>query len=126
MLLEERQEGKYKELLEKAVEQIQRRGFKDIRVKLDGYEEPKSFSQKKEDNTYIPDITATNSKGKFYFEIAQKTNDTTSMVSKWKLLSTIAEMKNGGLNILVPYGQNKFTNNLVEQYNIKANLLKMN
>lgn len=126
MLSEEREEGKYKELLEKAVEQVQRRGFKDIRVKLDGFEEPKSFSQKKEDNTYIPDITATNSKGKFYFEIAQKTNDTTSMVSKWKLLSTIAEMKNGDLNILVPYGQNKFTNELVEQYNIKANLLKMN
>jgi len=126
MLSEEREEGKYKELLEKAVEQVQRRGFKDIKVKLDGFEEPKSFSQKKEDNTYIPDITATNSKGKYYFEIAQKTNDTTSMVSKWKLLSTIAEMKNGGLNILVPYGQNKFTNELVEQYNIKANLLKMN
>lgn len=126
MLLEERQDVKYKELLEKAVEQVQRRGFKDIRVKLDGYEEPKSFSQQKEDNTYIPDITATNSKGKFYFEIAQKTNDTTSMVSKWKLLSTIAEMKNGGLNILVPYGQSKFTNELVEQYNINAKLLKMN
>ena len=125
MLSEERQDVRYRELLEKAVEHVQRRGFKDIRVKLEGFEEPKSFSQKKEDNTYIPDITATNSKGKFYFEIAQKTQDTSSMVSKWKLLATIAEIKNGGLNILVPYGQNKFTSELVERYSINANLMKM-
>ena len=125
MLSEERQEVNYKELLEKAVEQLQRRGFSDIKAKLEGFEEPKSFSQKREDNTYIPDITAKNSKGKFYFEIAQKTPDTSSMVSKWKLLATIAEMKNGGLNILVPYGQSKFTNELVEKYNINAKLMKM-
>jgi len=35
-------------------------------------------------------------------------------------------MKNGALNVLVPYGQNKFTQELVDQHNINANLIKLN
>lgn len=126
MLAESKQSTKYQELLEKSVELVKSRGFDEIKTSLEGYDDPISFSQKKEDNQYQPDITAINNRGKFYFEIAQKTEDVQKLVSKWKLLSTVAGMKNGGLNILVPYGQNKFTQELVDQYNINANLIKLN
>lgn len=126
MLAESKSGEKYQELLNKAVQMVESRGFDQIKTQLDGYEEPQPFNQKKEDITYVPDISATNDRGKYYFEIAQKTEDVAHLVSKWKLLSTVAGMKNGGLNILVPYGQNRFTQDLIENYNINANLIKLN
>jgi hypothetical protein len=126
MLAEAKSGEKYHDLLEKAVKHVEARGFNEIRTDLEGYDTPISFSQQKEDVSYTPDISAKNNRGKFYFEIAQKTEDVTHLVSKWKLLSTVAQMKNGGLNILIPYGHNRFTQDLVEQYNINANLIKLN
>jgi hypothetical protein len=126
MLAEARTGEKYQELLERAVEMVESRGFDQIRTQLDGYDEPQPFLQQKEDITYVPDISAKNDKGKFYFEIAQKTEDVEHLVSKWKLLSTVASMKKGGLNILIPYGHNRFTEEIIDQYNIKANLIKLN
>lgn len=115
----------YQPLLKKAIKYVEARGFQEVKTKLDGYDSPNSFAQKKEDNEYTPDITAENNRGKFYFEIAQKTNDVNRLVSKWKLLSTLAEMKNGNFSILVPYGMNKFTEDLVNTYKIDAKLIKM-
>ncbi|MAY83372.1 MAG: hypothetical protein CMP59_04485 [Flavobacteriales bacterium] len=126
MLAEARTGEKYQELLEKAVQMVESRGFNQIRTQLDGYDQPQPFSQKKEDITYVPDISASNDRGKFYFEIAQKTEDVEHLVSKWKLLATVASMKNGGLNILVPYGHNRFTQDILDNYNISANLIKLN
>ncbi len=116
---------KYEPLLKKAIKYVEARGFKEVKTKLDGYESPNSFAQKKEDNEYTPDITAENNKGKFYFEIAQKTDNVNRLVSKWKLLSTLAQMKNGSFSILVPYGMNKFTEDLIDTYKIDAKIIKM-
>ena len=125
MLTSEKTLDQSETLLKKAIKYVENRGFKNIKTKLDGYESPNSFAQKKEDNEYTPDITAENARGKFYFEIAQKTDKVNSLVSKWKLLATLVEMKNGGFSILVPYGLNKFTEDLVNNYKIDANLIKM-
>jgi len=125
MLAESKKSEKYNELLKKAIKQVQAKGYHDIKTKLSGFDDPNGFSQKKEDNEYIPDITAVNNKGKNYFEIAEKTKDVTKLVSKWKLLATIAAMKNGQFTILVPYGQNKFTEELVEKHNINARLVRL-
>lgn len=126
MLAETKTGEKYQELLTKAVELVESRGFNEIKTDLDGYDDPVAFNQKKEDTIYKADISAVNSHGKFYFEIAQKTEDVTHLVSKWKLLSTVASMKNGGLNILVPYGHNRFVQDLMDQYNIDATIIKLN
>lgn len=126
MLAEEKAGTKYQELLEKAVRMVEARGFDEIKTDLDGYDNPQPFSQQKDDIVYKPDISAKNSRGKFYFEIAQKTDDVSHLVSKWKLLSTVAGMKNGGLNILIPYGHNRFTQDIIDQYNINAKLIKLN
>lgn len=122
---EKKSVNQYEPLLKKGIKYVEARGFQHIRTKLDGYESPNSFAQKKADNEYTPDITAENKRGKFYFEIAQKTDNVNRLVSKWKLLSTLAEMKNGSFSILVPFGMNKFTEELIEDYNIKADLIKM-
>lgn len=118
-------EKKYEDLLQQAVRYVENGGFEEIKTKLEGYDDPHSFSQKKKENTYVPDISAKKSDSKYYFEVAQKTDNVSNLVSKWKLLATLAEMKNGSLNILVPSGYNKFTEELVEQYDIKAKLIKM-
>ena len=72
MLTSEKTLDQSETLLKKAIKYVENRGFKNIKTKLDGYESPNSFAQKKEDNEYTPDITAENARGKFYFEIAQK------------------------------------------------------
>ncbi len=125
MLAESKSTEKFKELLKKAVKRLQSRGFDEIKTSLDGFDNPIGFSQKKSDVEYTPDLTAKNHKGVCYFEIAQKTNDITRLVSKWKLLSTIADMRDSKFTILIPYGHNKFTQELVDQYKIKANLMRL-
>ncbi|MEQ8909555.1 MAG: hypothetical protein RIC95_10210 [Vicingaceae bacterium] len=125
MIAAAKADSKSEEWLQKSVELIEKRGFKEIKSKLDGYDEPISFDQKNSDTNYTPDITAVGNHGKAYFEIAQKTDDVTALVSKWKLLSTIAEMKQGSLHIIVPYGQNKFTQEVISKYNIEADIIKL-
>ena len=125
MLPESKQGEEYKELLARAVHQIESRGFDKIRTDLDGYEAPTHYMAQEKKVSYSPDITATNNKGKFYFEIARKTESTRELVSKWKLLETMAELKNGQFNILVPYGQNRFAQELITEHKINANLIKL-
>lgn len=126
MIADVKAESKSLQWLRKSVELVEKRGFKEVKSKLEGYETPFSFDQKNADTNYTPDITAVGNHGKAYFEIAYKTDDETALVSKWKLLSTIAEMKKGSLHIIVPYGQNKFTQELLERYNIEADVIKLN
>lgn len=126
MLPESKSSEEYKELLQRAINHITSRGFNTIKAELDGYEQPTHYKAQNDSNlNFCPDITAVNERGKFYFEIAKKTESTRELVSKWKLLETMAGMKNGKLNILVPYGQNRFAQELVAEHNINANLIKL-
>lgn len=125
MITQVESNSKSKEWLAESVELVEKRGFTNIKSKLEGYENPISFDKKGDKTNYTPDITATSSHGKAYFDIAQKTDDTTSLVSKWKLLSTIAAMKKGKLHIIVPFGQNKFTQEILSQYDIDADVIKL-
>jgi hypothetical protein len=111
--------------MDSALLKVKRTGFEEIKSVSSDYESPFQFKMKDSDIEFTPDITARNRRGKHYFEIAQKTDDVNQIVSKWKLLSTMADLKNGQLNILVPFGQNKFTEQLVLEHDIKANLIKL-
>lgn len=126
MLAESKNSTEYKELLKRAVNHVVSRGFSSVKAELEGYEHPTHYlGQKDRKVNYCPDITAVNGKGKFYFEIAKKTESTRELVSKWKLLETMAELKNGKLNILVPFGQNRFAQDLITEHNINAKLIKL-
>ena len=125
MIVEVDESKKIHDWMLKAVELVESRGFTDVKSKLDGYEDPISFDKKGDDTNYTPDITAEENHGKAYFELARKTDEVTSLVSKWKLLSTIAKMKKGSFHIIVPYGQNKFTQEILDKYPVEADLIKL-
>lgn len=116
-------------LLSMAVEMLEQKGFKNIRVDLDEYERPAQLSKKGSEEKIAPDLTARVEGGsKFYFEIVtkeKKKGDEQDVVSKWKLLSTLADMRNGTFYLMVPRGTMRYTNQLIKDYDIQAEVLKM-
>lgn len=125
-MLKETRKSKYEETLEQVIKNIEQSGFVEIRADHGTYEPPaKLVSQTKKD-IYIPDATAENRiGGKAYFEISRKVKEPQKLVNKWKLLDTLASLKNGVFKIFVPHGSMKFTRELVNKYNINAELIKI-
>ena len=107
--------------ISKAIDWAKSRIAQSIRVKSDGYEEPKSFVNQTKDKVISPDLTYTTRSGsKHYSEIALKTEKAQDLVTKWKFLARLANMKSGKLHLLAPKGHLMFTRNLVKKYNIQA------
>lgn len=101
------------------------RGFKDIRANIENFETPARLSREEKDNAFIPDITGVLNGRKSYFEVALKTEKIRQVVTKWKLLSTIARFKRGKFILLVPSGHYAFTNRLLKKYPIEAKVVKI-
>ncbi len=108
-----------------------KKGFEKIKANTEGYETPKSFTRQtgtEEESAVTPDVTAINHGAKCYFEIAVKPNDRSlrrRLVSKWKLLSFLAERKGGQLYLFAPHGNKSFTQGIIEQYGIKARFVSL-
>lgn len=117
--------GKYQDAMSRAIDYVQNLGFEDIRARHEEYDEPARLTMKGQDKAFIPDITATKNGGKYYFEIADRTENVAEIVGKWKLMATLAEMKSGDLRIFVPYGSMKYTTEILEKKNIKAEIIKL-
>lgn len=117
--------GKYQNNIDRAVGYVENLGFENIRARYEGYEEPASLKMQGKDKSFTPDITAIKNGGKYYFEIADRTENPTEVVGKWKLMSVLAEMKDGDFRIFVPYGSMKYTNEILEGKNIKAEVIKL-
>lgn len=125
MLQESKQEAKNKEFLDRAISQVKNMGYDEIKACHEDYEDPAAFSLKGEDVKFRPDITANKMGGKYYFEIADRTENSRLVRGKWKLLETLAKMKNGELKIFVPRGCMKFTNTLLAETQIQASIIKL-
>lgn len=107
--------------MEAAVKWVQKKVVTEIRADYDGFEAPKAFVNRTTNTSVEPDVTfKTSNGGKHYTEIALKSEDAQDLVTKWKFLSTLASMKNGKLHLLAPKGHKMFTNKLVNEYNIDA------
>ena len=117
--------SKYQETINRAVDYVENLGFEDLKARSEGYEAPTSLRLKGSDISFTPDITATKNGAKYYFEIADRTENPTDVVGKWKLMSTLASMKNGDLRIFVPYGSMKYTNDILKNKNIDAEIIKL-
>ena len=117
--------GKYQEAMTRAIDYVQNLGFENIRARHEEFDEPARLTMKGQDKAFIPDITAMKNGGKYYFEIADRTEDQAEIVGKWKLMATLAEMKSGDLRIFVPYGSMKYTTEILEKKNIKAEIIKL-
>jgi hypothetical protein len=126
MLKELRDETKYDVVLKKVIENVKKEGYTEIRAAVADREMPAKLVSQNNDDIFIPDVTAQSKYGgKAYFEIAKKIGETTKLVNKWKLLSTLAEIKNGIFRIFVPHGAMRFTRELVNRYNINAEVVKI-
>ncbi|MBL3658163.1 hypothetical protein [Fulvivirga sediminis] len=126
MLKQNREKTGYQEKLEMAVEKVENLGFENIRADLPEFDTPAKLVNQNNNDVFIPDITAKSKSGKkAYFELSNKVKDTQKLVNKWKLLSTMATIKDGAFQIFVPHGAMKFTKDLVTKYSISAELIKI-
>lgn len=119
-------ESKLVQFTQKAVELLQSKGYKEIKADLPDFEQPTRFTEKNSDKTFAPDLTGETLIGKDYFKIVEgDKQNTQEVVSKWKLFSNLARIKNGKFYLLVPYGKKKYTNELIKEHNIDAHLLTL-
>lgn len=125
MLKESRVEGKYIVDLQTVIKGLELKGYEGIRADLPELERPLGFSGVDKDLEYVPDISATKYEATSFFEISHKTPNVQQLVTKWKLLATVAGLKRGKLTIYMPKGTAKFTRELVERYKIQAELEKL-
>lgn len=125
MLKENREEVNYDTIISNVVQELEKKGFKDIKADIDSYDAPAMLVRKRDNLKFKPDITAVKYGNKHYFEIAKKTEKERTLVGKWQLLSTLSEMKNGNFKVYVPYGNMRFTNDIIKKYDIKADIVKI-
>ncbi len=125
MLQQTRGKISYDEVLANVIEKVKKQGYDNIRADLSDYESPHPLIGKTNKVDFTPDATATKNEGKAYFEISTKMDNPNELINKWKLLETLAGMKNGTLQIYVPHGHMKFTQELVKENNIQAKIVKI-
>lgn len=115
MMLEEK-------LTNKAITWVKQKGFTHIKADAPDFESPTKFT-KKDGETFTPHITCKKAYKKNYVEIATKTDDIQRAISKWKLLSTLAAMKEGTLYLLAPKGHITYIRQIVKQYQLNAEVI---
>ncbi|MFT6882087.1 MAG: hypothetical protein ACI83W_001626 [Marinoscillum sp.] len=125
MLQQTRSRLSYDELLVTAIESIKKQGYDNIKADLEDYDTPYQLIGKTKEVNFTADVTATKNDTRAYFEISTKMDDKNEIINKWKLLETLANMKNGKFQIFVPHGQMKFTQELVKDHNINAIIKKL-
>jgi len=111
---------KQEEWLKETIATIKRQGFDKVKAKLEGYETPSRFISSGIDFPIVPDITARFNSEKHYFEIITKTEEVSILVSKCKLLSFMAQQKNGKLHLMVPKGHHAFAKKMMEENGLDA------
>jgi hypothetical protein len=113
-------------LIYSAIDLIKAKGFEEIRAGISDYDNPAPLTKMGTKKSFVPDITARSSQGKSYFEIVPKsTANLKNLVDKWTLLSSLAQHRNGTFFLLVPHGKLSFTNKIIAQYSISADILKI-
>lgn len=113
------------DFFDKAIAWAQRQGLTNIKANHADFETPSQFKRPGEEQPIIPDITGFRTGNKNYIEIAEKTEEVQRTVSRWKLLSTMAAMKGGKLYLLAPRGHKAFTEDIVNRYNLSANIISI-
>ena len=112
--------------LDKAIQWVKNRNVKVIKSKHEEYEDPKLFINRYTRESIQPDISFTTQNGaKHYTDIAIKTENKQGIVTRWKLLSTMASFARGRLYILAPRGHKSFAERLVKKYKINATILSL-
>jgi len=112
-------------LIEKAAAWAKSQGFDQIKANSEGYETPTQYTMKDQDKTYTPDLTGIFLGRKNYVEVITKNMDKEFLVSKYKLLSTLAKVKNGQFILLAPTGHKSFADKMVEDHQLNAKVHRL-
>lgn len=108
---------------DKALEWVAKKPTSSVKAQLEGYDPPQIFKNKNSGEGVQADISFESHAGaRSYTDIALKTDEPQELVTRWKLLSIMAGMKNGKLYLLTPKGHKMFTQKLVDTYNINATI----
>ncbi len=125
MLKESKKDEAYEQMVTEIIAKVKKQGYSDIRADIEDYDSPYKLIGQSKDISFTPDITGKKDDGLGYFEIAKKVPNTNELVNKWKVLSLLADMKNGVFKVYVPHGHMKFTRELISDHNIKAEIVKL-
>ncbi|GAB5554852.1 MAG: hypothetical protein Sapg2KO_44430 [Saprospiraceae bacterium] len=113
------------EIIKNAITWAQKKGFKAIKANHPEFEIPVQYTNPNEEETYTPDITGKKLGCKSYIEIAMKTDNVQRRVTKWKLLSKLSAIKGGKLFLLAPSGHKAFTERVLKQHNLMAQVISL-
>ena len=109
--------------IKKAIQWAENHGFNNLKANLKDYETPTQFISKEGEKTFTPDVTGLQQDKKSYIEIAIKSENVKRKISKWKLLSTLANIKGGKFFLLVPRGHKHFTVQIVKDCHLNAEVV---
>lgn len=101
------------------------RSFDKVKANIEGFETPSRLTSPSNEISFVPDITGTKQGKKSYFEIAVKSSRLKAIISKWRLLSELAKIKNGKFYLLVPRGNYAFVQRTLDKYPIEAEVIKI-
>lgn len=126
MLLTEDSRETYERMIDLVIPELKRKGYQNFKADHPDYEKPGAFTLRGNESVqYMPDISAKKSGLTAFIEISSKTENTEQLVSKWKLLSKLVAIKQGVFAIIVPKGTIKFTREIMEKYDIEAELIRV-
>ena len=111
--------------IKESVNYLRKLGFENIKADVEGYERPKSYVKQDGDVKITPDITATKSARKYYFEIGLKTNKPRLLKSKWRFIDVLSRMNDHRFRIITTKGHYKFTNDVLNDINLHKTLIKL-
>ena len=107
--------------IDKAINWISKKSTISVKANLESYEPPKIFRNKHTGEEVQADFSfETQGGSKSYTDIALKSETPQKLVTRWKLLSLMASLKQGKLYLLAPKGHKLFTQRLVNKYEINA------
>ncbi len=104
----------------KALAWAKRRHLSNIKANYGEFDSPARYSKEGEEKPYIPDLTGKGYRTgtKYYIEIALKTKNKKRSASKWKLLDTLASIKDGKFYLLAPRGHKAFVKRMLKKYQL--------
>ena len=108
-----------------SVHYLENKGFENIKADIDGFETPKSYFKMDSDVVITPNIVAERSGVKHYFEVSLKSQQTTILKSKWRFLEVLTQMRNQKFRIITRRGHYKFTNEMLNDLNLKKDVIKL-
>lgn len=107
-----------KEFLEKSINHLEAKGFKNIKADLEGYDRPKSYVRKGSDTKITPDIVAVKNGRKYFFDISLKSEKPRLLKTKWLFLDTLSRMNSNRFRIITTKGHYKFTDTMLSDINL--------